>query len=314
MHVTQYLNNRKGRTLISLEIVPPEKGKSIDQIFQLMENLRRFKPAFFSVTSHAHERIIQKAGGKKVLRVKRKKLDTNAICLELRARYGIEPIPHIICAGFTQDETEDVLYTLNFHGLDNVLALRGEFPHQRYKPRSHGHRYADDLVQQIVNMNKGIYLDPIENPIKTNFCIGVAGYPEKHAEASDFKTDLKHLKEKVNQGAHFIITQMFFDNRVYYRFVEEARKIGIMVPIIPGIKPIFSKRHLNSLPKIFYVNIPKKLREKMLRYESQDDIRKVGVEHTIRQCQDLIQNNVPCIHFYTMSRIDPTAQILEAIF
>jgi methylenetetrahydrofolate reductase (NADPH) len=314
MHLTQHLKNRGGKTLISIEIVPPEKGKSIDQIFRAVEDLLRFDPAFVSVTSHAHERVIQKADGKRVLRVRRKRLDTNAICLELGARYGIEPIPHLICAGFTQDETEDALYTLNFHEIDNVLALRGDPPNsQKFKPRSHGHRYAEELVQQIVNLNNGIYLDPIENPLKTNFCIGVAGYPERHPQAPSFEADLECLKRKVDRGASYIITQMFFDNSLYYRFVEAAKKIGITIPIIPGMKPISSRKHLTSIPKSFGVSIPKEIREVMSKYENKEDVRKAGIDHATRQCEDLIKNKVPCLHFYTMSRADPTREILRQI-
>jgi methylenetetrahydrofolate reductase (NADPH) len=314
MHLTQHLKNRGEETLISIEIVPPEKGKSIDQIFRAVEDLLRFDPTFVSVTSHAHERVIQKTDGKRVLRVRRKRLDTNAICLELGARYGIEPIPHIICAGFTKDETEDALYTLNFHEIDNVLALRGDPPNnQKYKPRSHGHRYAAELVQQIVNLNNGIYLDPIENPIRTNFCTGVAGYPEKHPEAPDLRSDLRHLKEKVDGGAGYVITQMFFDNSIYYRFLEKARKIGITVPIIPGIKPICSLQQLTSVPKAFGITVPEKFREEMLRYETKEEVRSVGLEHTTRQCENLIRNKVPCIHFYTMSKADPTREILKRV-
>lgn len=315
MHLTEYLKHRGGKTLISIEIVPPQKGKSIDQIFRAVEDLIQFDPAFVSVTSHAHERVIQRVDGKKVLRVKRKRLDTNAICLELAARYGIEPIPHIICAGFTKDETEDALYTLNFHEIDNLLALRGDPPNnQKYKPRSHGHGYASDLVQQIADLNNGIYLDPIDNPLKTNFCIGVAGYPEKHPEASDFKTDLRHLKKKVDEGADYILTQMFFDNSIYYRFLEKAKRIGITAPIIPGVKPIYSLKQLTSVPNTFRVSIPEEFKEEMLRYETREDVRKLGIEHTVRQCEDLIRNGVPCIHFYTMSRADPTTEILKQTF
>jgi len=314
MHLTEYLKHRGGKTLISIEIVPPVKGKSIDQIFRAVEDLVRFDPTFISVTSHAHERVIQKVDGKKVLRVKRKRLDTNAICLELAARYGIEPIPHIICAGFTKDETEDALYTLNFHEIDNVLVLRGDPPNnQKYRPRSHGHRYASDLVRQIADLNNGIYLDPIENPLRTHFCIGVAGYPEKHPEAPSFKKDLRRLKEKVDRGADYIITQMLFDNVLYHNFVEQARKIGITVPIIPGIKPIYFRKHLTSIPEAFGVSIPRELTEAMSRYESAEDVRKAGIAHAARQCEDLIRNKVPCIHFYTMSKADPTREILKRV-
>lgn len=314
MHLTDYIKNRKGKPLLSLELIPPEKGKSIDEIYQTMDTLMAFTPTFVSVTSHAHERSIQILDKKRILRIKKKRLDTNAICLELRARYGIEPIPHIIGAGFTRDETEDALYTLNFHRIDNVLALRGDFPkNEKYRARSHGYLYASDMVEQIKNLNKGIYIDQIDNAIKMSFCIGVAGYPEGHPETQNLKKDLNHLEAKIDNGADFIITQMFFNNDYYFRFVDALRKRGINLPVIPGIKPLYTKKQLTSLPAFFHVVVPKRIVKEMEKYELPSDVRKAGVAHTIKQCEDLIKNDVPCLHFYTRGRSDPTANILGSI-
>ncbi len=314
MHLTDYIKNRKGKPLLSLELIPPEKGKSIDEIYQTMDTLMTFSPTFVSVTSHAHERSIQILDNKRVLRIKKKRLDTNAICLELRARYGIEPIPHIIGAGFTRDETEDALYTLNFHRIDNVLALRGDFPkNEKYRARSHGYLYASEMVRQIKNLNKGIYIDQIENATKMNFCIGVAGYPEGHFETPNFKKDIGHLKQKIDEGASYVITQMFFNNDYYFRFVDVLMKRGINLPVIPGIKPLYTKNQLTSLTEFFHVTIPRRIIKEMERYELPSDVRKAGVAHTINQCEDLIKNDAPCLHFYTRGKSDPTANILSSI-
>ncbi|MGV8086101.1 MAG: methylenetetrahydrofolate reductase [Candidatus Woesearchaeota archaeon] len=312
MHITEYLKDSKNKILLSIEVIPPEKGKSINDIYDAVDRFMNYDPTFISVTTHPHERLMLDIGGKKVLRVKKKKLDTNAICLELRAKYEVEPLPHLICANFTKDETEDVLYTLNFHGIDNILALRGDFTNgKRYVPRSHGHRYASQLVKQIADMNDGKYLDTIEDAVKTNFCIGVAGYPEKHIESKNFHTDLEHLKAKIDCGASYIITQMFFDNNVYEYFINECRKIGINVPIIPGIKPIYTKKQLTILPEKFNITIPKKLRDKLEHYDNPIDVKKAGLEYTLTQSEELRKMNVPCIHFFTMGKSDPTADILR---
>ncbi|MDP3965505.1 MAG: methylenetetrahydrofolate reductase [bacterium] len=313
MKITDLVKTSTG-PFISIEIIPPRKGVRLETLFAELEALMAHKPAFMSVTSHAHEWSIEKVDGKEVERMKHKRLDTNAICIAAQARFGIEPTPHIICRGFTKDETEDVLLTLHFHGIENVLALRGDGPPTRAGTASaFANEYASDLVEQIQRMNQGLYLDPIENADKTDFCIGVAGYPEKHFEAPDMKTDLANLKKKVDAGAHFIITQMFFDNEAFYRFRDEAKRTGINVPIIPGIKPLYKKEHLEVLPRIFHTKIPQAVIESVSRCDNPDDAYKAGIESSVAQCKDLLAHGVPGIHFYSMSVAKPTSDVLRGI-
>lgn len=310
MKVTELIKN-SSKPFTSIEIIPPRKGTRMEALFGELEGLMRHKPAFMSVTSHAHERSVEVVEGRKVERIKHKRLDTNAICIAAQTRFGITPTPHLICRGFTKDETEDVLLTLRFHGIENVLALRGDgaaTPHETF-----ANEHASDLVKQIVRMNNGIYLDSIEGAEKTDFCIGVAGYPEKHFEAPDMETDLTYLKKKVDAGAHFIITQMFFDNDTFYRFREDVARIGIAVPIIPGIKPLYKKQHLEALPKIFYTKIPQAVQDSILRYDNPDDVYRAGIEASIAQCKDLLANDVPGIHFYSMSVAKPTSDVLDGL-
>jgi len=313
MKITDLVKTSTG-PFISIEIIPPRKGVRLETLFAELEALMAHKPAFMSVTSHAHEWSIEKVDGKDVERMKHKRLDTNAICIAAQSRFGIEPTPHIICRGFTKDETEDVLLTLHFHGIENVLALRGDGPPTRGgTATAFANEYASDLVEQIVRMNQGVYLDPIENADKTDFCIGVAGYPEKHFEAPDMATDLANLKKKVDAGAHFIITQMFFDNEAFYRFRDEAKKIGINVPIIPGIKPLYKKEHLEVLPRIFHTKIPQAVRDSIERYTEPDDVYKAGIASSVAQCKDLLAHGVPGLHFYSMSLAKPTSDVLKGI-
>ncbi|MEK7107179.1 MAG: methylenetetrahydrofolate reductase [Patescibacteria group bacterium] len=308
------LVKKSSEQFISIEIIPPRKGVKLETLFAELEALMRHKPAFMSVTSHAHEWSVEKVDGKDVERMRHKRLDTNAICIAAQARFGIEPTPHIICRGFTKDETEDVLLTLHFHGIENVLALRGDGPPTRGGSASaFANEHASDLVEQIQRMNQGLYLDPIENADKTDFCIGVAGYPEKHFEAPDMKTDLAHLKQKADAGAHFIITQMFFDNEAFYRFRDEAVKLGINAPIIPGIKPLYKKEHLEALPKIFHTKIPQAVIDSISRFSNPDDIYKAGIESSVAQCKDLLAHGVPGLHFYSMSVAKPTSDVLNGI-
>lgn len=313
MRITDLVKN-SSVPFTSIEIIPPRKGVRIESLFAEIEALMRYKPAFMSVTAHAHEKSIEIVHGKEVERIKHKRLDTNAICIAAKSRFGIEPTPHLICRGFTKDETEDVLLTLHFHGIQNVLALRGDGPKERIVDgTTFANGYASDLVEQVDRMNNGIYLDPVERAEKTDFCIGVAGYPEKHFEAPDFATDLKNLKKKVDRGAHFIITQMCFDNDAFYRFRDEANRIGIRVPIIPGIKPLYKKEHLEALPRIFHINIPRAVSDPIARFNEPDDIYRAGIAATVAQCKDLLSHGVPGIHFYSMSVAKPTSDVLNGL-
>lgn len=310
MKVTELIKNST-KPFTSIEIIPPKKGTRMEVLFGELEQLMRYKPAFMSVTSHAHERTIEEVDGRKIERIRNKRLDTNAICIATQARFGVTPTPHVICRGFTKDETEDMLLTLRFHGIENVLALRGDGPPS--DGNTFANEYASDLVEQVQRMNRGEYLDPIDTADKTDFCIGVAGYPEKHFEASDFDTDLKNLKRKIDAGSHFIITQMFFDNEKFYWFRDEIVRRGINVPIIPGIKPLYKKQHLDALPRIFYTKIPQKVQDSINRFDKEQDIYRAGIEATVAQCRDLLTHGVPGIHFYSMSVAKPTSDVLEGL-
>ncbi|OGG53158.1 hypothetical protein A3H16_00035 [Candidatus Kaiserbacteria bacterium RIFCSPLOWO2_12_FULL_53_8] len=313
MKVTDLIKN-SSVPFTSIEIIPPRKGTSMETLFAELEVLMRYKPAFMSVTSHAHERSVEEVDGKKVERMKHKRLDTNAICIAAQSRLGVEPTPHLICRGFTKDETEDVLLTLHFHGIENVLALRGDGPlADAQTAASFVNEHASDLVEQIERMNDGVYLDPVERAEKTDFCIGVAGYPEKHFEAPDMETDLAYLKKKVDAGAHFIITQMFFDNEAFYRFRDDVARLGIQVPVIPGIKPLYKKQHLEVLPRIFYTKIPQSVQDSINRFDKEEDIHRAGIDSTIAQCKDLLAHGVPGIHFYSMSVAKPTSEVLNGL-
>lgn len=315
MHILDLLQNRNGKVLISIEILPPDKGDNWNTIRDTILKLKPYGIEWTSVTSHAHRRSLEIVNGHPIVRIRKKKLDTNAMCIAVKLELGIEVMPHLIASGFSKDETEDALLNLHFFGVKNVLALRGDLIPSTLPFQIHHlqNTYSSDLIEQIINMNNGIYLDKLEITTKTDFCIGVAGYPEKHYESPDLKTDLKYVKHKIEKGAHFIITQMFFDNDFFYRFRENLSKIGIKVPIIPGIKPIYATRHITKLPKIFHISVPKKLARILEKYSSEDDIEKAGIEYTASQCLDLIENEVPSVHFYTMNNAEPVSKILEAI-
>ncbi len=314
MHVIEALNNAK-KMLISLEITPPNKGTSIEELYTTLDELMPFHPAFINVTYHQPQVVYEEIDGVIHRIPKRKKPGTVGICAAIANRYKVDMVPHFSCGGFTKYETEDALIDLHYLGLHNILALRGDPPlgFNQFIPEEDGHRYAWQLVKQIADMNRGIYLEPLEDAQPTNFCIGVAGYPEKHFEAPNFEKDLQHLKFKVEQGAHYIITQMFFDFQVYKNFVERAREIGITVPIIAGIKPLSTLRQLESIPRIFHVSIPNRIVEAMERARTPEQVRHAATEHIARLCQQLIDYNVPGIHIYTMGRGRATRDLLNAL-
>ena len=318
MKVIQHLAEGKDKSLISFEILPPPKGGSMQSIYKAIDPLMEFKPSFVDVTYHRQEFIYKKkASGFYEKTAIRKRPGTVGICAAIQNHYNIDAIPHLICGGFTKEDTENALIDLNFLGIDNVLALRGDprqFEH-RFIPEPDGHRYAIDLVKQIVAMNKGQYLDDnIENGEKTEFCIGVAGYPEKHFESPNFDDDLKRTKEKVDAGGEYLVTQMFFDNKVYKDYVDLCRKAKIDVPIIPGIKPITRKYQINSLPRRFYVSLPGDLVSELLKAKNADAILDVGIEWCVHQCKELIKMGVPCLHFYTMGDSTTMVRILKQLF
>ncbi len=318
MKVTDYFANSNGQTLISFEVLPPLKGGSMQNIFDTLDPLMEFKPPFIDVTYHREEFIyIKKKTGYYEKTAIRKRPGTVGICAAIMHRYGVDAVPHLICGGFTKEETENALIDLNFLDINNVLAIRGDARKfdGKFVPESDGHPYALDLVKQIEDMNNGKYLDKnIENGSKTNFCIGVAGYPEKHFEAPNLESDLQFVKAKVDAGAKYIVTQMFFDNNYYFDYVEKCRAIGIDVPIVPGLKPLTKKYQLNSIPRIFHIDLPADLVKAMKNAKTAEARKEVGIEWGIHQSKDLKDKGVPCLHYYTMEDTEVVRRIVEAIY
>ncbi|MCX8055603.1 MAG: methylenetetrahydrofolate reductase [NAD(P)H] [Ignavibacteria bacterium] len=317
MIVADLLKNTK-RTLFSFELLPPLKGKSIQEIYDAIEPLLEFNPAYINVTYHREEVVYKKRNdGLLEERLIRKRPGTVGISAAIKHKYNIEVVPHLICSGFTKEETEDALIDLNFLGIHNLLVVRGD-PDKNLKtfiPTKGGHTYASELIDQISKLNNGIYLDEdIANPTPTQFSIGVAGYPEKHPESPNFETDIRVLKHKLDCGASYIVTQLFFDNKRYFDYLELCRKHGIDVPIVPGIKPISVKGHLSILPKNFYVEIPIELSKEVEKCNSNKEVEQVGIEWAIAQAKELIKAKVPSIHFYTMGRSSNIAKIAQAIY
>lgn len=316
MKITDHFNQAKGNTLVSFEVLPPLKGGSMQDIFDTLDPLMEFKPPFIDVTYHREEFVYNKrASGYYEKTSIRKRPGTVGICASIMHRYGVDSIPHLICGGFSKEETENALIDLNFLGIDNVLALRGDARKfdDKFIPEPDGHKFAVDLVKQINEMNNGQYLDiSIEKGAKTDFCVGVAGYPEKHFESPNFAQDIAFLKEKIDAGAHYIVTQMFFDNEKYFAFEKACRESGITVPIVPGIKPITKKYQLNSIPRKFFVNFPESLVKEVLKADDHN-VLQIGMEWCIKQCKELKASGVPCIHFYTMSDSKTIYKIVENI-
>ena len=285
MKVTEYFNKAKDNTLVSFEILPPLKGGRMEDIFHMLDPLMEFKPPFIDVTYHREEYIYQlKPDGYYEKSSIRKRPGTVGICAAIMHKYGVDAVPHLICGGFTKEDTENALIDLNFLNINNVLVIRGDAMQfeTSFQSTPNGHKYAVDLVRQVVQMNSGLYLDEnIENGAKTDFCIGVAGYPEKHYEAPNMALDLKYTKEKIEAGASYIVTQMFFDNSQYFKYVEMCREAGINVPIVPGLKPITKKYQLNSIPRRFFVNMPEDLVDEASRAKTSADLKEVGIDFVI---------------------------------
>ena len=305
MKVIDHLNQAKD-TLVSFEVLPPLKGKSINSIYDHLDPLMEFKPSWINVTYHRSETMFKKKPDGTFEKVEvRKRPGTVGICASIMNHYKIDAVPHFICGGFNKRETEDALIDLNFLDVDNVLVLRGDAPKNEtaFEPEPGGHSYAIDLLKQVVDLNNGIYQDEdIQNGGKTNFCIGVAGYPEKHFEAPNPEIDLQNLKAKVDAGASYIMTQMFFDNKKFFDFVKSCRDAGIDVPIIPGLKPITSKKQLSILPRIFHVDIPTDLSNAIMRSKTDKDCEIVGAEWLTQQSKELKKFGVPVLHYYTLGK------------
>jgi len=318
MKITDHINNRGDKTLFSFEILPPLKGLGVQCIYDAIDPLLEFNPSFIDVTYHREDYVLKKRSDGSFDRVStRKRPGTVAICAAIQNKYHIDAVPHIICGGFTKDDTETALIELNFLGIDNILALRGD-PRKgdiHFEPEKGGNKNALDLIHQVKNMNSGIYLDEeLTQGQQSNFCIGAASYPEKHMDAPNMQSDMKFLKRKVEAGAEFLVTQMFFDNKHYFNFVEECRKNDINVPIIPGIKPISTMKQMMVLPKIFHIDLPNDLVNALEKCNTNQDAAKVGTEWATQQCKELIEFGAPVLHFYTMGKSSQTKAICEQIF
>ncbi len=313
MKVIDHLQEAK-QPLISFEIIPPLRGGDLASLLSLIETLAKYRPPFIDITSHAAEVVYDETPGGYQKRIKRKRPGTLGVCALIQKKFEIDAVPHLLVNGFTTQETEDFLIELHYLGIDNVLAIRGD-GNGNEKPLEHGrtrHQHATDLIAQIQDMNKGVYLEDLLDAYPTDFCIGAAGYPEKHFEAPNLVSDIAWVKRKVEAGAEYIVTQMFFDNRHYFSFVEECRKQGIEVPIIPGLKILTTRSQLTSLPRTFHCEIPPDLAEAVER-AGQGGVTKAGVDWTLRQAHELIAAGVPAVHLYVMQRSRAIQMLMDRL-
>ncbi len=317
MKVIDKIKNRK-KTLFSIEIVPPLRGSNIEGIYQRIDHLIEFNPAFINITYHKDEAVYTtlKSGAVKK-HILSKRPGTVALTASIMNKYKVEVVPHLTCGGFTRDQVENALIDLNFMGIENILVLQGDAGHKQtaFVPEPDGHTFAVDLLEQVVNMNHGKYLDSkLEQPYPSNFCVGVAGYPEKHYAAANLDSDIQYLKAKVLAGADYIVTQMFFDNKYYYNFVDKCRAVGIDVPIIPGLKPIAMVNQVNILPKLFHTHIPEDLAKEINKCADNKAALEVGTQWSIEQAKDLMKNGAPVLHFYTLGAGNSIKKIAKEIF
>jgi methylenetetrahydrofolate reductase (NADPH) len=318
MKVTEHIQNANGKPLFSFEILPPLKGQNIQSIFDSIDPLMEFNPPFIDVTYHREEYEFKELeNGLLQKKVVKKRPGTVGICAGIQNKYEVDAIPHILCGGFTKEDTENLLIDLDFLGIDNVVALRGDAVKSEiyFKPEKEGHAYASELVTQISNLNNGIYLDEdLQNSTKTDFCIGVAGYPEKHMEAPSMDSDIHFLKQKIKNGADYVITQMFFDNQKFFDFVAKCRAAGITVPIIPGLKPIATKKQLNLIPHRFKVDLPDDLIMEVVKAKDNDAVKQIGIEWSIEQSKGLVKAGIPVLHYYSMGKAENVKAIAKEIF
>ena len=318
MKVTEHLKKHQGKTQFSFEIIPPKKGNHIQDLYDNIDPLMEFNPPFIDVTTSREEHVyIDQGNGLLDRKITRMRPGTVGICAAIKHKYNVDTIPHVLCGGFTKEETEYLLVDCHYLGIENVMALRGDaMSHQKYFEASKGgHQYATQLVDQIQKLNCGKYLhDVIESDHKTDFCIGVAGYPEKHIEAPSLQTDLRRLKEKVDAGADYVVTQMFFDNQKYFEFIQAAKEIGINVPIIPGIKPLAIHKHMQLLPQVFKIDLPELLITEVEKCKTNKEVRQVGVEWAIQQSKELMNAGVPVLHYYSMGKSSNIKAIAKAVF
>lgn len=316
MKVIEHIKQAKD-TLISFEVLPPLKGKGIGALYNHLDPLMEFKPAFINVTYHRSEHVFKKrADGSFEKVVIRKRPGTEAICASIMNKYNVDTVPHLICGGFSKQDTEDALLTLSYLGIDNVLVLRGDAAKNEtsFEPEPSGHKYAIDLLKQVMNLNNGVYLEEeLKGTNGTKFCAGVAGYPEKHFEAPNMQTDLANLKKKTDAGAEYIVTQMFFDNKKFFAFEKQCREAGITVPIIPGLKPITSKKQLNIIPRTFYVDIPTDLSNEILKCKDDACVEQVGTEWLLAQSRELKTAGVPVLHYYTLGKPQVVCNVVKEL-
>jgi len=317
MSVIDKLRNAKG-PLFTFELLPPLKGHSIEKVYTTIDRLMEFGPAYINFTTHRNEITYrERPDGLLEKRVIRLRPGTIALAAAVRYKYNITVVPHILCGGFSKEETENVLIEMNFLGIDDVLALRGDPQRgsRTFIPEKEGHSHTSDLIKQIVDMNNGRYLEEtLEDTTPTRFCIGVAGYPEKHFEAPNRQTDMEYLKQKVEVGASYIVTQMFFDNSKFFRFRDECREMGINAPVIAGLKPISTLNDIKLLPQIFHIDVPNDLVNAIRKCTTDKEAREVGIEWAAVQSKELIKEGVPGIHYYTLGRSDNVARIVKAAF
>ena len=318
MKVTEHIKNANGKTQFTFEILPPLKGQNIQSIFDNIDPLMEFNPPFIDVTYHREEYTYKEVGnGLLKKQVVKKRPGTVGICAAIQNKYSVDAIPHILCGGFTKEDTENFLIDLDFLGIDNVMALRGDAVKSEtyFTPEKEGHSYASQLVSQISDLNNAIYLDDeLKNTSPTDFCIGVGAYPEKHMEAPSLDSDIHFLKKKIKKGAEYIVTQMFFDNQKYFDFVDKCRKADIEVPIIPGLKPLATKKQLNLLPHRFYVDLPEDLVIEVVKCKDNNAVREVGIEWCINQSKELQKAGIPVLHYYSMGKSSNIKKVAEAVF
>lgn len=318
MKITEHIQKANGKCLFSFEILPPLKGQNIQCIFDAIDPLMEFQPPFIDVTYHREEYEFKELeNGLLQKKVVKKRPGTVGICAAIQSKYEVDAVPHVLCGGFTKEDTENLLIDLDFLGIDNLVALRGDALKNEiyFKPEKEGNAYASELVSQISNLNQGIYLDEdLKNTSKTDFCIGVAAYPEKHLEAPSLDSDIHFLKQKIKNGADYIITQMFFDNQKYFDFVAKCRQAGITVPIIPGLKPITTKKQLNLIPHRFFVQLPDELIMQVVKATNNDAVKEVGIAWCIQQSKELVAAGVPVLHYYSMGKSETIQRIAKEVF
>ncbi len=318
MKITDHIKNANGKTLFSLEVIPPTKGTGIEDLYKNIDPLMEFQPPFIDVTTSREEYVyLDKGNGLVERRITRMRPGTLGICAAIQHKYRVDTVPHVLCGGFTKEETEYLLVDCLYLGIDNVMALRGDAMkgESHFVPTEGGHAFAENLVKHINDVGRGKYLSG-EPACKdeNRFCIGVAGYPEKHMEAPSMNYDLQKLKAKVDAGADYVVTQMFFDNQKYFDFVNQARDMGITVPIIPGIKLVATKGHLSMLPKTFKIDLPEDLISEIDKAKNNATVKEIGVEWAVKQCRELLDFGVPVLHFYSMGKSDNIKKVAAELF